>query len=204
MFFVRNICCVRIFLSVCLSATNQNTHFRRSWRPLVKDRVPNIGLGWHNFPKKVFFLLLSLDIVKRRGFAPLPPQTHTSGNKLWRPLVEDCVPNIGLGWHFFKKKGGSNFLAKSFGGGSKFFLRAILEGGPKSRVKKFRQKIWPPVFLKIVSSQTNIMNAIFDQRSTRPPEGGVSRWHRHTDRQTYTRTWLLYDQLGPVGPSWWK
>ena len=61
------------------------------------------------------------------------------------------------------------------------FLRAILEGGPKSRVKKFRQKIGPPVFLKIVSSQTNIRNAIFDQRSTRPPEGGVSRWHRHTD-----------------------
>ena len=25
-----------------------------------------------------------------------------------------------------------------------------------------------------------------------------------TDRQTNTRTWRLYDQLGPVGPSWWK
>ena len=25
-----------------------------------------------------------------------------------------------------------------------------------------------------------------------------------THRQTYTRTWRLYDQLGPVGPSWWK
>ena len=35
--------------------------------------------------------------------------------------------------------------------------------------------------MKIVSSQTNIRNAIFDQRSTRPPEVGVSRWHRHTD-----------------------
>ena len=32
-----------------------------------------------------------------------------------------------------------------------------------------------------MSSQTNIMNAIFDQRSKRPPEGGVSRWHRTTD-----------------------
>ena len=40
------------------------------------------------------------------------------------------------------------------------------------------------------------------QRSTRPPEVGVSRWHRHTYTQTYTRTWRLYDQLGPVGPSW--
>ena len=29
-----------------------------------------------------------------------------------------------------------------------------------------------PLFLKIVSSQTNIRNAIFDQRSTRPPEVG--------------------------------
>ena len=25
-----------------------------------------------------------------------------------------------------------------------------------------------------------------------------------TDRQTDRRTWWLYDQLGPVGPSWWK
>ena len=35
-----------------------------------------------------------------------------------------------------------------------------------------------------------------------------TRWrkqtHRQTDRQTYRRTWRLYDQLGPVGPSWWK
>ena len=38
--------------------------------------------------------------------------------------------------------------------------------------------------MKIVSSQTNIRNAIFDQRSTRPPEVGVLRWHRHTDTQT--------------------
>ena len=35
--------------------------------------------------------------------------------------------------------------------------------------------------MKIVSSQTNIRNAIFDQRSTRPPEVGVSRWHRQTN-----------------------
>ena len=85
----------------------------------------------------------------------------------------------------FQKKRGVQFFGEIFEGGSKFFLRAILEGGPKSRVKKFRQKIGPPVFLKIVSSQTNIMNAIFDQRSTRPPEGGVSRWHRHTHTQTH-------------------
>ena len=84
----------------------------------------------------------------------------------------------------FSKKRGVQFFGEIFWGGSKFFLRAILEGVPKSRVKKFRQKIGPPVFLKIVSSQTNIRNAIFDQRSTRPPEVGVSRWHRQTDRHT--------------------
>ena len=65
------------------------------------------------------------------------PSRNTHFRRSCRPLVEDRVPNIGLGWHFFQKKGGSNFLAKFFGGGSKFFLRAILEGGPKSRVKKF-------------------------------------------------------------------
>ena len=30
--------------SVCLSVTSQNTHFRRSWRPLVKECIPIIGL----------------------------------------------------------------------------------------------------------------------------------------------------------------
>ena len=49
-----------------------------------------------------------------------------------------------------------------------------------------------------MSSQTNIRNAIFDQRSTRPPEVGVTHTHTHI------WTWRLYDQLGPVGPSWWK
>ena len=27
---------------------------------------------------------------------------------------------------------------------------------------------------------------------------------RQTEAQTHRRTWRLYDQLGPVGPSWWK
>ena len=36
-----------------------------------------------------------------------------------------------------------------------------------------------------MSSQTNIRNAIFDQRSTQPPEVGVSRWHRQTDKHTH-------------------
>ena len=35
----------RVAMSVCLPAPSRNTHFRGSCRPLVKDRVPNIGLG---------------------------------------------------------------------------------------------------------------------------------------------------------------
>ena len=46
-----------------------------------------------------------------------------------------------------------------------------------------------------MSSQTNIRNAIFDQRSTRPPEVGVSRWHRHTHIHTDMAT------LWPTRPS---
>ena len=46
-----------------------------------------------------------------------------------------------------------------------------------------------------MSSQTNIRNAIFDQRFTRFPEVGVSRWHRHTDTQTDMAT------LWPTRPS---
>ena len=34
-----------VCVSVCLSVPSQNAHFRRSCRPLVEDRVPNIGLG---------------------------------------------------------------------------------------------------------------------------------------------------------------
>ena len=59
------------FLSVCLSAPNQNTHCRRSWRPLVKDCVPNIGLGWHNFPKKGGVFFFSWYCLKARFCSPL-------------------------------------------------------------------------------------------------------------------------------------
>ena len=37
--------CPSVCGSVCVSVPSRNTHFRRSCRPLVEDRVPNIGLG---------------------------------------------------------------------------------------------------------------------------------------------------------------
>ena len=38
--------------------------------------------------------------------------------------------------------------------------------------------------VEIVSSQANIRNMIFDQRSPHPPEVGVSQCHRHKNRHT--------------------
>ena len=35
-------------------------------------------------------------------------------------------------------------------------------------------------------------------------EKNCTRWRRQTDTNTHRRTWRLYDQLGPVGRSWWK
>ena len=40
-----------VCLCVCLFVTSQNILFPRSWRPLVKEHIHNIGLWWHNFPK---------------------------------------------------------------------------------------------------------------------------------------------------------
>ena len=36
--------CPSVCLSVCVFVTSRNTLFRRSWRPLVKKLIPNIGL----------------------------------------------------------------------------------------------------------------------------------------------------------------
>ena len=49
---VGHIVAISMVVSVCLSVPLRNTHFRRSCRPLVEDRVPNIGLGRHKFQKK--------------------------------------------------------------------------------------------------------------------------------------------------------
>ena len=48
-----------------------------------------------------------------------------------------------------------------------------------------KQKICPPFFLKIVSSQANTRNMFFKQKSPRHPKVGVSRWHRQTDKHTH-------------------
>ena len=75
-------------------------------------------------------------------------------------------------------------------------MRGLVWGGvgPKLRVSTIseEEKIYPPLFLKIVSSQTNIRNAIFDQRSTRPPEVGVGtdrQTHGHGDSMTNSAQW---------------
>ena len=38
----------RVAMSMCLCVPSQNTHFRVSWRPVVKEPIPNIGLWWPN------------------------------------------------------------------------------------------------------------------------------------------------------------
>ena len=54
------------------------------------------------------------------------------------------------------------------------------------------------IIKKNVALQPNISDMPFDQKSPRPPEGGVLNCHRQTDRQTdrrasHRRTWRLYD-----------
>ena len=90
-------------------------------------------------------------------------------------------------------------------------LSASFERFGVSRVRDF----------KIASSQTNNRNAIFDQRSSRPLEVGVSRWRTQTygygDLLTNSAQWgrvgennavllvlvfrrLVFDQNPPVQP----
>ena len=42
----------RFAMSDCMYETSRNTHFRVLWRPLVRERIPNIGLWCNNFPTK--------------------------------------------------------------------------------------------------------------------------------------------------------
>ena len=57
-------------------------------------------------------------------------------------------------------------------------------GGMVNEEKKLDKNTW--IFLlKIVSSQANIRNTFFDQRSPRPSGVGVLQWYGQTDRQTH-------------------
>ena len=40
--------CPDVCVSVFRSVTSRNTLFRRLWRPLIKERIPYIGLWWNN------------------------------------------------------------------------------------------------------------------------------------------------------------
>ena len=65
----------------------QNTNFRRSWRPLVKYLISNIGLWYHNFQTKKLHALFFCD-------------THFQ--VLWRLLVKKCIPILAC-HHTIKK-----------------------------------------------------------------------------------------------------
>ena len=59
------------------------------------------------------------------------------------------------------------------------------------------EKPFPPFVFKIVSSQANIRNTIFNQRSPQHPEVAVSRRHRQTNITTIRLN-------RPSGPIQWK
>ena len=89
---------------VCLFEPSQNTHFRVSWRLLVKGRIANIGL-WSRF-----FWMIFTDSALRSGsviespclFVCLfEPSQNTHFRVSWRLLVKGCIANIGLWSHVF-------------------------------------------------------------------------------------------------------
>ena len=63
-------------------------------------------------------------------------------------------------------------------------MPGIRFGGLNNEILSSHITIRPPQKTKIVSLQPNISDTPFDQRSPRPPEEGISRRHRQTDRQT--------------------
>ena len=68
--------------------------------------------------------------------------------------------------------------------------------------------VWMVTFSKSLSFQVSKRGRTNERPRTdhvisgpiRGLEKNCTRWRRHL----HTRTWPLYDQLGPVGPSWWK
>ena len=81
-------------LSVCLRQTKTPT----SGGPGdLWSKIAFLIFVWEDtiFQKRGGIFFFSLNIVKMRGFEP--PPTNIKFRKLWRPLVEDRVPSIGLG-----------------------------------------------------------------------------------------------------------
>ena len=64
----------QVAMSVCMFLTLWNTDLQVSWRPLVKERISNIGLWWQNFQKRG--ILFCLRLLKR---AVLDQPTVDSG-----------------------------------------------------------------------------------------------------------------------------
>ena len=150
------------------------------------------------------------EIVKRAILDPPPPKKkkNTSGGRvdLWSKIAF-----LILVWHdtIFKKRGGLIFTNSAPLGrvGHRVAMSVCVSvclcnretptsGGRVDLWSKiaFLILIWDdtilkkggPIFFQIVSTQNKFRNAIFDQRSTRPPEVCVSRWRRQTHTHTQT------------------
>ena len=79
---------------VGLTAPSQNIHFRRGWRPLVEERIPNIACDYKIVKRKrglvFFFFKISNKITITRKIQ------NTHFRLSLRPLVEERFPICGL------------------------------------------------------------------------------------------------------------
>ena len=102
---------ISVYLSVCLSVPLQNTHFKVSWRLLVEECVPYMGLWLHTFSNKGDFLfgggvIFFWDCYNVQFCTSLPlimGELGGEGLLLW--LLTVCcwhfnVTSITLQWNF--------------------------------------------------------------------------------------------------------
>ena len=118
----------KVAMSVVLFAPSRNTHFRRSCRPLVEDRVPNIGLGWHNFQKmggSNFFPRLL-----KRAVLDLPPK-----HPIPEVLLSASVERVGVSRMRDLKK---IFYQSGFGSGQVWTLDKMVK---KVHVPQHSEKV---------------------------------------------------------------
>ena len=101
--------CQVVGLYVCLSASSQKIHFRRLWRPLVKDCVFNIVIGGQSFQKKCDYNFFPESVKWSVFNTPPPKKENLDKNKtyvlrLWskNPFLKLFCDDI-----IFKKGGGS-------------------------------------------------------------------------------------------------